>query len=179
MGDVQPPAGQFGEADVALDLDDLGFARDAGKPQARCHLAGVHHPVGGQAGLLGVLDDDEPEAGGVGENPGHDQGVGHRLDSVRERKRARFGEQRHLGEIPALEPAGGGPVRIDLGEPEEARAAGDELHHRHVVDDRVRVRKTNERGDPPGGRGAPGGGQRPLVLVSRLAQLDADVDEPG
>ena len=40
---VVAPAGQRGEADVALEHDDLGLLRDAGKPEPGRHLALVHH----------------------------------------------------------------------------------------------------------------------------------------
>ena len=50
LAGVIASAGQLGEAQVALEHDGLGFARNAGKAEPGRDLALVHHPVLGELG---------------------------------------------------------------------------------------------------------------------------------
>ena len=165
--------------DVALDDDHLRLARDAGQPQAGRHLAGVHGATGRQGRLLGVLDDQEAERPGVAQRLTHHLGAGDRLHAIGKRHRASFVEHAHLGQLLALQSPGHGAVGIDLGQAEQAGAPGDELDHRHIVDHRKCIGQANHRRDAAGGSRSAGRGQRALVLLARLTELHADVDQAG
>ncbi len=179
MGEVQPPAGEFGQTQIALDHDDLGFAGNAGEAEPGRHFAGVHVAAGGEARLFRMLDDHQREGRGVLQRPAHDPGVGDGAHAVGEGDRAGLGEHAHFRQLAAFEALRHRGVGVDLGEAEQPRAPGDELDHRHVVDDRLRVGQADHRRDPAGGRRPPARSERALVLLARLAQLDADVDQPG
>ena len=79
----------------------------------------------------------------------------------------------------AGQPLGRGGVGVDLGEPDLARPAGQELDDRDVVDRRVGVRQRDHRRDPAGRRGLAAALDRFHVLGAGLAQLHAHIDEPG
>ena len=97
--EVQPAAGQLEQAQVALDHHRLGRRRDAGEAQARGERPLVHHPVLGQRRLLGVLDDQRVEAGGVGQRAAHHPRVGQRPLAVGEGHGTRGLEQADLGQL--------------------------------------------------------------------------------
>ena len=69
---VVAAAGQRREADVALDDDDLGFLRDAGKAEARRDLALVHHAGADEVRVGGVVHDERAEVAGIGQRAAHD-----------------------------------------------------------------------------------------------------------
>ena len=87
--EVQPAAGELDQAQVALDHHRLGRRRDPGQAEARGELPLVHHAVLGQRRLLGMLDDQGVEAGGVGQGAAHHPRVGQRPLAVGEGHRAR------------------------------------------------------------------------------------------
>ncbi len=115
---------------------------------------------------------------GIGERAAHDAGVRHGLQPVGKGKHAALGEQAHLHQILALQALGDGAVAIDLGAPRLARAPGDELDRGHVVDDRLGIRQADHAGDAAGRRRLGAAGDGLHMLLARLAQLDAHVDQP-
>ena len=113
----------------------------AGEPEPGGDLAFGDFAGAGEARLFGVLDHQQIEGAGIGENAPHDQRVGDRLHPVGEAERAVRREQAHLGQIAPGDRLGRRGVGVDLGELDLARPAGEELDDRDVVDRRVGVRQ--------------------------------------
>ena len=70
-------------------------------------------------------------------------------------------------------------VGVDLGEPDLARAAGEELDDRDIVDRRLGIGQRDHRRDAAGRGGLAAALDRFHVLGAGLAQLHAHVDQPG
>ena len=111
----------------------------AGQAEPGRDLALVDLAGRGEARLFGMLQDQQVEAAGIGEHAAHDQRIGDRVDAVGEAERAVGREQAHLGQLLAGEALGRRGVGVDLGEPDLARAAGQELDDRDIVDRRLGV----------------------------------------
>ena len=106
LAGVIAAAGQLGEAQVALEHDGLGFARNAGKAEPSRDLTLVHHPVLCELRLFQMMDDEHAEILGVGEHVPHHLGVGEARLSVGEGDGARVAEQPDLGHLLALQALG-------------------------------------------------------------------------
>ncbi len=110
MEEVDPPAGQAGQGDVAGDDDRLGFGRHAGDAEPARPGALVHVAAPGQLRVFAVLG--EHGAGqrpGVLQRPAHEAGVGHAGAVVGEDPHAeavKFAERGELLADPALGDAG-------------------------------------------------------------------------
>ena len=177
MGDVEATAGDLDKPQVALDHDHLGGRRDRGQAEPRRDLAFGHRAAGGEARLLRVLHHQQVEGARVGQRAAHHHRIGDGIAGVGEGERAGGGEQAELGELAALQPLGRGGIGADAGEADIARAPGDELDQRHVVDHRLGVGQRHHGGDAAGHRRGRAGLHRFLVLGAGLAQLDPHVDE--
>ncbi len=172
-------AGPAHQMQVALDHHHFGIGRDARNAETGGQLAIVHRPAIGEARLFRMLDHQRIEAARIGQGAAHHLHVAHRMESVGEAERAAIGQQRHLHQILALQPLGQGAVAIDLHAPGLARASRNELDAGHVVDDRLGIGQAHHRGDAAGRRRQAAGLDRLLVLLARLAQLHAHIDETG
>ncbi len=125
-----------------------------------------------------MLQHEEIEGAGIGENPPHNECIGDRPHPIGKAERAVRREEAHLGQIAPGNRLGRRGISVDLGEFDLACPAGEELDHRDVVYRRVGVRQGDHRRAPAGGSGSPSGLYRFHVLGTGLAQLDAHVDEP-
>ena len=180
---MQPPAGEGGQAQVALDHNHFRLLRDSEQAQPRRRFAGVHDAIGGEARFFRVLDDHQPEGRGVAHGPAHGLGVGDGAFAVGKGDGAGFGQQPHLGQLLALQALGHGAVGIDLGQAQLARPPGDELDLRHIVDDQFRGRQADHRRHAT----RDGGFHRrrqvaeldPYVDQSRGQALAMAIDDPG
>ena len=121
---VVAAAGQRGQADVALDDDDLGLLGNAGKAEAGRHLALVHHAAADEVRVGRVVHDQRVEIAGIGESAAHDGGIGDGVAAVGEADRAGLLQQAELGHLVAVEPLGQRGGRIDADLRLVARAAG-------------------------------------------------------
>src|SRR3546814_17122394 len=108
------------------------FRSNPRQPEAGRELTAVHGAAG-EARLLRVLHDEEPEGLGVGEGPAHDLGVLHRLQAVGEGDGAVLGPQPHLGDLAAFPVPRDGGVSVDLDALHLAGAARNHTHPRAVV----------------------------------------------
>ena len=88
MSDVIARAGDLDEPQIALDHDDLGRRRNRREPEPGRDLAFTDLTGPGKARLLRVLDDQEVEGAGVGEDAPHHERVGDRPDAVSKAERA-------------------------------------------------------------------------------------------
>ncbi len=100
--DVQPAAGDLGQADVAGDHDVLGRGGHAAEAQPHRLEPLVHHAADGQLGHLAVLHDHAVEHLGVLECPAHQRGRGDRRAVVGEGDRAAGDQLAELGQLLAL-----------------------------------------------------------------------------
>ena len=176
---VVAAAGQPGEADVAVEHDRLGLARNAGKAEPRRGLALVHHAGAGEVGILGVVHDERVEIAGIGEGVAHHLGVAQRAAALREGDGAGLLQQAELGKLLAREAARHRRHRMDAHDRRVAGAAEHEIDQRRIVDHRIGVGHGDDGGDAAGGGGAARRLQRLAVLAARLADEDAHVDEAG
>ena len=139
----------------------------------------VHRPALAEVEILGVLDDRQVERARVLERAAHQAGVHHRAAVVGDRDDAALLHVRDVGEHLALEAL---RDRADRPHPHGAdllRAPHDQLGHRALVVDRLGVRHAADRGEPARGRRARAGLDVLLVLLTGLAQVDVQVDQPG
>ena len=101
------------------------------------------------------------------------------MQAVGKGQGASLAQQAHLDQLLALQALGHGAIDENLDQFHLAGTAGDELDHGHVVDDRAGVRQSYQRGDTARGRSAGDAVQRLLMLLARLAELGAHVDQTG
>ncbi len=179
MGDVITRAGQFDQAQIALNHDHLRHRRDRREAEPCGDFALGDLASASQARFLGMLEDKLIEAAGIGQHPAHDQRVGDRLDPVGEADLAIGRQEADLSQFAAGQTLGRGGVGVDLGELHFAGAAGEKLDDRDVIDRRLGVGQRHHRGDPTGSGGLTAALDRLHVLGAGLAQLDAHVDEAG
>ena len=100
------------------------------------------------------LDDQGVERLGIGQRVAHHLGIAHRMQAIGKGQSARLPQQAHLHQLLAVHAFGDGAVDENLDQLHLACAAGDELHHRHIVDDRAGVRQTDQRCDAASRRSA-------------------------
>ncbi len=162
-------AGEFGEAQIALEHDGLGLARNAWEAQSRRHFALVHHAVLGERRLLKMMDDERTEILGVGEHVPHHLGVGEARLAVGEGDGSGVAQETDLGHLLALQALGHRRHGMHVDARGVTRAAHDEVDQRHVVDDGLGIGHADDGGDAAGSRGPASGGQRLAVLMPRLA----------
>ena len=174
--EVDRRAGQAHQRDVAGDHDLLGGGRHARDAQPARPAPLVHGAPGGQAGVLAVLGQGDPQALGVVEGPAHERPVLHARAVVGEEGHAEGGQLAERGQRGAGAPDGDGARHRDLGR--AARAEGEDLRrHPGGVDRRLGV------GHGDDGRVAAEGGRpgarldRLGLLAPGLAQVGVQVDQ--
>ena len=97
MGDVVAPTSDLDQPQIALDHDDFGHRRDRRESQSRGGFPFSDFAGAGKARLFGVLQHQEIEGAGIGENPPHDERIGHRLHAIGKAERAVRRKEAHLG----------------------------------------------------------------------------------
>ena len=172
-------AGQRDEAQVALEHDRLGFARNAGQAEAARALALGHHALADEVAVLASMHDERAEIARVGQRAAHRLRIGDAVRPVGKGDGAGFGEQADLGDLAPLEPLGQrrGRQHAHLGG--GARAAQDEIDHGGIVDRRIGVGPRDQRRHAARRRGGAGAGDRLAMLGAGLADEGAHVDQPG
>lgn len=178
-GGVIAPAGERGEPQVAFHHDGLRLAGDAGEAKPHAKLTLVHHPVGGQRRVLGILADDEIEGVGIGQAAAHDAGIGYRPHPVGERHGARLGEQAELGHLPPGDTLGEGRHRVYPDPGGIPRQAGHVFDQRDVVDHRIGIRHGQHGGDAAGDGGLAGAREGFAMLGTGLTDEDPGIDQAG
>ena len=106
LGGVVAAAGQRGEAEVALEHDDLGLARDAGEAEPGRDLALVHDAGADEVGSAAWCMIERAEIAGIGQRAAHHGGVGDRVAAVGEGDGAGLAQQAELGHLLAGEALG-------------------------------------------------------------------------
>src|SRR5581483_10297478 len=84
-----------------------------------------------------------------------------------------------VGQLLALLTARDGPNRVHARESGGSRLLENELGHTRVVVDGYGVRHARDGGEPAGDGGKRPGGDRLLVLLSRLPQVHVHIDQTG
>ena len=179
MRDVEAPAGELGEGEVARDHHLLGGGRDALESEADGDRPLVHAAAAREVAILLVGDHRQVEERRVLERAAHEAGVHHRHAVVGDGDDARALHLADLRQALALESDRDGTDRMDARPSGSRGALEDVARHRAVVVHRVGVRHARDGGEAAGERGAHARRDRLLVLVARLAEVDVDVDEPG
>ncbi len=123
MRGVIAPAGHGGEADVALQHDDLGLARNARQAHARAISPAFITPVArlGSSGCCTII---RPKVAAYCSARRMTCASATARGGVGEGQRAGFGQEAHLGQFLASQAFGDGAVAVDLAEREQVRAAG-------------------------------------------------------
>jgi hypothetical protein len=179
VGHVQVGARDLRQDQVSRDVGDLGDRRISGQTQARGHRAFVDHAVADQRAVFRVGDHRRADELRVLEDVAHHAAIHDRLAVVAERHRSRFDQRGHLGHGGALEAPRGGGHRVHAGGRVVIGAIEDEVRHRGVVVDRMRVGHARHRREAARHRGASAAADVFLVLLPRLAQMAVHVDEAG
>ena len=79
LGSVVGGLGQAGDTHVALERDDFGFARHAGKAEPAGEQPFVHDAVGAEISVTGLKREDDTEFTGIGHGAAKELRVVHRL----------------------------------------------------------------------------------------------------
>ena len=125
-----------------------------------------------------MLHDQQVECCRIGEGAPHHQRVGDRPVSIGECHCASLGENTEFRQLAALKAASNRAIGVYLDDIGLARAPGDELDHRDIVDRWIGVGQAYHRGDATGSGGRAGRLEAFLVLAARLRQMHAHVYEP-
>ena len=102
LRDVIAPAGKFEQAQIALDDDGFGDGGDAGKAEAGCKFAFVHHAAR-ERGFLRMLNDQRAEMRRIGHGAAHHLGACQRLVAIGEGDRACIAQQPDFSHLFAVE----------------------------------------------------------------------------
>ena len=177
--DVEPAAGDLGEADVAGNHDVFGRGRHSGQAQLHRLEPLVHHAADGQLGHLAVLHDHAVKHLRVFERPPHQRGRGHRRAVVGESDRAARDKLAKLGEFFPLASLAHRADGIHMGLPRPLSLKHDELGGALRVDRGDGVGHAGDRGHAARERGLRSGGDRLVLLVAGLAEVDVEIDQAG
>ena len=179
VAQVDVPAGELRQQDIALHHDFLGGRGDPLETEPRGHESLVHDATRGEGGLLTVVRDRDLEGPRVFERGAHEVARRDRPAVVRHGDRAGADHLAEFGEtLPPL-PDGDGANGIDAGEPGARRLAHDEPDRGLIVGDRIGVGHGADGAEASRGRGAGARGDRLDVLVAGLPQMDVQVHQPG
>ena len=174
---VDPGAGLLGQGQVAGQGDGLGGLGDAGQAEAGGDAPLVGAALGAQLGVLGAQEDGEPEGGGVFQGAAQHLGIEDGAVGLAHDGAAGLAQGDHLAELLPRQALGEGAGGDDPRPAGPVGGAGDELGHRRGVDDGPGVRGAAEAGDARRRRRRRLAGDGALVLLARLPQAGAEVDE--
>ena len=146
-------------------------------PECRRREAFVRDAVTLEGLFLAVFDDRNTEHRGVFERASHQQRGGHRPSIVGDRHTAGAFQLGDVGQLLALLAARHRADGIDPRQVRLGRFLEDEFGDAGVVVHRVRVRHARDRGESASDRRRGSSRDRLLVLLTRLAQVDVDVDQ--
>ena len=129
--------------------------------------------------VLAVLDHRHVEHARVLERAARQQRRRHRMTIVGDCDAAGGAQLGDVGELLAFLSARDRADRIHASEARFRGAAQDQLGDAGVIVHRRRIGHARDRGEAAGDRGRRAGGDRLLVLLPRLAQMDVHVDQAG
>jgi len=179
MSDMHAPAGEAGQADIAVHHDFFGLVGHAPQPQCGGDNPFVHDGSRGQRRLFTMVDDRHAEDTGVFQGPPHDLSRGNRLAVIGESHTAGVNLVAHLGQLLTGHSLGDTTDRVDADHSIPGSLGQYEPGHRLIIIDRRGVGHGRHRSEAAG-RGRPGpGGDGFSVFASRFAQMNVHVDEAG
>ena len=177
VAEVEAPAGQLEQGEVAKHHDVLGLGRDPLQPQPGGRGSLVHDPLADEVQVLLVDGQRQAEGARVLEGTPHQRRRHHRASVVGEGHAARRPELAVLGQLLALAPLADRTHRVDPGQAGRRGAGQHELGHAGVVVGGDRVGHGTHGGEAACHGRAGAGGDGLLVLLPRLAQVHVEVDE--
>jgi len=163
----------------ALHHDRLRGGRGPPQAEQRGHRPLVHRRALEQRGLLAVVHHRQVEGAGVFEGAAHHARAGHGPPVVGDGHAARVLEVAVLGQLFPAGSAGDGPDGIHADHTLAPRLFEDGARDAGVVVDGRGVGHRAHGGEAARRGRAGAGGDRLLVLASRLPQVDVEVDEAG
>ena len=178
VGDVVTPPHILQQQEVTGHHHVLRRPRNSVQPQSRRDRTLVHHPGAAQIGVLGVLDHRNIVMLSVHQRPAHELRVHHRQTVVRDPPGSRPDHLSDPSQGLALETSTDRSDRIDASEATATRFTDDVLGHRAVVVYRIGIRHAGDRGESTRRRTSGSRPDRLFVLLTRLTQVDVDVDQP-
>ena len=179
VGDVDPGSRVRSQDDVARHHHVLGTRREASQAQPHALDPLVDVPSATQVQVLAVVDDRDPEGGGVFHGPPHQPGVHDRDPVVADRDGALGVHRADVGQPFPLAALGDRSDGVDVDRRCPARALHDEARDLRRVVDRQGVRHAADRREASGRRGPRTALDGFGVLDPRLSQMHVDVDESG
>ncbi len=153
--------------------------RDARQAQPGADLPLVGAAIVAQERVLGAQEDRQPEGGGVLHGPPQHQGIEDRAIGLAHDGTAGLAQGHHLADLLAIQALGQGPGGHHPGPAHPLGGLTDELGHRRGVDHRPGVRRAAEGSDPRRRRRRRLAGDGALVLLARLAEAGAEIDQAG
>jgi hypothetical protein len=167
------------EREVSLDHHALRESRIGPDAELGGHGTLVCMSVAGQRGILAMKRERAARHGAVLECAAHEPRRDDGPTVIRERRRTRGGERRHLGQLSpllALADRGHEPRRHDR---LAARTLKETGQHRSRVDDGIGVRHREDRAVPSSRSRLAAGRDRLFVLPAGAAQVHVGIDERG
>jgi len=170
-------AGHLDQGQVPLQHDLLGLGRGAGQAHPPGEFTGGGGGAFAQPGIGGPVGHQHAEALRIGQDPSHHLGVHDRTVGVGDVDAAGLGHQSDLGHTLAHAALGRGAGGQDVDQAGVPGPAADEVHHRGLVDHRVRVGLDHEGRHAARRRRLGGRAQGLAGLEAGLAGLGAQVDQ--